>query len=58
MWGKSSGVILGDERLEVETMAVGKFGRSVFQAGGTGNKPYSCLIISLRLRGASSECCS
>lgn len=39
MWGKSSGIILGDQGLEVELMAVGKFERSVFQAGGTAKKP-------------------
>lgn len=52
MWGKSSEIILGDQRLEVGPMAVGKFERSVFQAEGTVNKPHSCLIISMRLRAA------
>lgn len=35
-------------------MAVGNFERSVFQTGGVANKPHSCLIISIRPRGASS----
>lgn len=41
------GLFLGDQGLEFEPMAVGKFGRSVFQAEGTVNKPHSYLIISL-----------
>ena len=44
--GESSGIILGDQALELEPMAAGRFGRSVFWAEGTANKP--CNYFSLR----------
>lgn len=42
--GGSSGIILGDQGLEVEP-AMGSFKQNV--AEGTANKLHSCLIISL-----------
>lgn len=45
--GESSGFILGDHGLELEPVAAGRSGRSVFWAEGTANKPHGYLIMVL-----------